>query len=217
MAGSALIAAMWRNGISSELLNAQSLSAPRTCRVRVPFSMDRSTMSLSLGFVDSLFLLAARPKQRSAPRAHREQCPEQNNGVDAGASFAQPVYVAQIQPEREFVERERSACSIENRHQPADKDRRVIRARADFGQPAVADQKQNHDADHQMMNVASAHLDEVKRRNLVLDAVDHAAHSGEREKKTQRRHEQPPPRAVGNADRPQTCEERAAMICLREK
>src|ERR1700688_4169931 len=213
MAGSALIAAMWRNGISSELLNAQSLSAPRTCKVRVPFAMDISTMSLFLGFVDSSFLLGALPKQRSTPRAHREQCSEQNDGVNASAAFARPVYVAQVQPQCEFIERKRRACTVQNRHHPAEKDRRVISARAHFGEPAIADRKQNHNADNQMINMTSANLDKVKGRNLMLNAIDHAAHSGEREKKTQRRHEQPSPRAVGNALMQQTSQVGAAMKC----
>ncbi len=48
MAGSALISVMCANGISSELLKAHSLSAPRTWRTRLPAKMDKSTMLFSL-------------------------------------------------------------------------------------------------------------------------------------------------------------------------
>src|ERR1700724_164776 len=47
MAGSALISAMWANGISSELLKAHSLSAPRTWRTRLPPEMDKSTIVIA--------------------------------------------------------------------------------------------------------------------------------------------------------------------------
>src|ERR1022692_1695184 len=48
MSGSVLISAMCTNGISSELLNAHSLSAPRTCNTRLPSEMDKSTTLLLL-------------------------------------------------------------------------------------------------------------------------------------------------------------------------
>src|SRR6202166_5401693 len=109
--------------------------------------MDISTMSLFLGFVDSSFLLGALPKQRSAPRAHREQRSEQNDGVNASAAFARPVYVAQVQPQCEFIERKRRACTVQNRHQSADKDRRDIRSWPLFGDPPEAAQKKTHTHD----------------------------------------------------------------------
>src|ERR1017187_3855744 len=46
--GSVLISAMCTTGISSELLNAHSLSAPRTCSTRLLPEMDKSTMLLLL-------------------------------------------------------------------------------------------------------------------------------------------------------------------------
>src|ERR1039458_2894582 len=46
--GSARIPAMWRSGISRELLKAQRLSAPRTCNSRLPLVMDRSTIQVRI-------------------------------------------------------------------------------------------------------------------------------------------------------------------------
>ena len=71
--------------------------------------------------------------------------------------------------------------------------------RADFSQPAVADEKENEDAEDQVMNVPPAGLNEMKGRNLVLDGIDHGPDSGEGEKETDRSSKQPPPRTVGNA------------------
>src|SRR5260370_5976087 len=59
MVGSALILFMCASGISSELLNAHSLSAPRTCRTRLPPEMEKATM-----------LFSCRVGRRFSPHAH---------------------------------------------------------------------------------------------------------------------------------------------------
>jgi hypothetical protein len=67
--------AMWTSGISRVLLNAQSLSAPRTCNVRLPSAIERSTTvallqdhsSLTAHSLDGLCvvsLLVLRPSTR---------------------------------------------------------------------------------------------------------------------------------------------------------
>jgi hypothetical protein len=70
--------------------------------------------------------LSMRLKQRSSPGTCRQKSSEENDGVDAGSSLGRPVDVAQVQPESEFVERERGAYAVENRHQPAEKNRRLV-------------------------------------------------------------------------------------------
>lgn len=141
----------------------------------------------------------ARLKQGSAPGAGGEESAEEDDGVDAGAAFGGPVDVAKVEPESEFVEGESGADAVEDRHEAAENNRGVVGAGADFGEPSVADEKKNDDADDEMMNVASAHFDEMEWRNLVGDAEDHAAHSGEGEEKTKRGDEEAAARAVGNA------------------
>src|ERR1700693_1700161 len=58
MAGSALIPLMCASGISSELLNAHSLSAPRTCNSRLSPEMDKTTMLLLPGHWDAPLAVA---------------------------------------------------------------------------------------------------------------------------------------------------------------
>ena len=57
----------------------------------------------------SIALLAPRQsgEQRSSPGADRKQRAEQNDGVETGAAFTHKIDVFQIQPQGEFIERQR--------------------------------------------------------------------------------------------------------------
>ena len=71
--------------------------------------------------VSARFFLVARLKQWSAPSARGQEGSEQNDGVDAGASLARPIDVAQVQPESKLIERECGANAVKDRHQPTQK------------------------------------------------------------------------------------------------
>src|ERR1035438_1863074 len=57
-------------------------------------------------------LLCFSVKQWGAPTACSQQCPEENDGVDARSSFGGPVHVFQIQPESKFVKRQGGAHAV---------------------------------------------------------------------------------------------------------
>jgi hypothetical protein len=56
-------------------------------------------------------------EKRRAPRAHSQHCAKNDDGVNAQPAFTRPVDIGiKAQPEREFVQRERRAHSVTNRH-----------------------------------------------------------------------------------------------------
>jgi hypothetical protein len=66
MAGSALIPETCSSGISSELLKAHSLSAPRTCNVSLPSATDTSTMCVQLSPISVPSILNSAPPAADA-------------------------------------------------------------------------------------------------------------------------------------------------------
>src|SRR4029077_12774331 len=91
-------------------------------------------------------------EERSAPDPNRQQAGEYEDDVDAHAALALPVDVLTVQPERELVERERGADAEEDRGEAGD----PARPDAHLEQPHVADEDQECDAPHQVMDVGFA-------------------------------------------------------------
>src|SRR5258705_3089317 len=98
-------------------------------------------------------------EERPDTDADREQAGEYEQDVHAHAALALPVDVLQVQPERELVERERGADAKQDRGEAGD----PARTDAHLEQPHVADDDQNRDAPHQVMELPSARADSVER------------------------------------------------------
>ncbi len=98
-----------------------------------------------------------------------EQCgAEEQDGVEAGAAFAGPVeLVLEIEPEREFVESERGADAVEQRHQAAGEERGAARAGADFHEPSETHTKKDEDAPDEMVHVGAANDDVMEGSDIV--------------------------------------------------
>jgi hypothetical protein len=137
-------------------------------------------------------------QQRRAPCAGGEQGSEEDDGVDAGSSLGRPVDVLKVEPESEFVEGEGGSDSVEDRHNAAEENRRIVAAGSDFGEPGITDEKKNDDAEDEVVDVASTMHDEMKGRNVVEDGIDDGAHSGEGKEEADRSAEQTFARTVRN-------------------
>ena len=122
-----------------------------------------------------------RRQQRCAPGACAQKSTEEDDGIDAGASLGSPVDIFQVEPEGEFIEGEGGADSIEDRHKAAEKNGRVVAARADLGEPSIADEKENEDAEDEVVDVAPSVVDEVEGRDVMEDGVNDGANRGESE------------------------------------
>ena len=95
-----------------------------------------------------------------------------------------PVGVGlQVEPKRKFVERERRAGAIADRHEPAEEDgERRVRP-AQVKQPAIADQQQDENAPHQVMNMVAAHHDPMKWPHMMSDQCYQHANADKGEQK----------------------------------
>ena len=124
-------------------------------------------------------LSAAAPERLSRQRAEefrpcypdRQQRSEQQYDVDRYAPFALPIDIAQVQPQREFVERQRRARAVQKRHEPAGPARPCTHVRADLQQPSISDDEQQQDSPDEVVNVPSADGEIVERAAAGADGM----------------------------------------------
>src|SRR5580658_2065335 len=64
-------------------------------------------------------LSSQRCEERCTPCAHGQQRAKQDDRVDAFAPLRRPMIVLQIQPQRELIQRESRAYSVEDGNEPA--------------------------------------------------------------------------------------------------
>src|SRR4029077_11801768 len=98
------------------------------------------------------------PKERTAPDTDREQATEQNHSVDTRASLPGPVHVLEVEPECEFVERERGGPAVQHRREF----RQCVvgtrcRPGVDLDEPEIARAEETGDAEDEVMEVPAAH------------------------------------------------------------
>lgn len=104
----------------------------------------------------------------AAPDGEEERGAEEKDGVKAGAAFAGPIeLVLQIEPESEFVESERGADAVEQRHHAAGEKRGAASAGADFHEPGEADTQKDDNAPDEMVDVGAANDDVMKRADIA--------------------------------------------------
>ena len=104
----------------------------------------------------------------AAPDGEDERGAEEKDGVEAGAAFAGPIeLVFQVEPEGEFVESERGADAVEQRHQAAGEERSAASAGADFHDPCETHAQEDDDAPDKMVDVGAANDDVMKGADIV--------------------------------------------------
>ena len=118
---------------------------------------------------------ADRGEERSSKDAGGEQTAEERHRFDTFPALALPVDVAQVEPERKFVEGERRGNSIEHGREttgPGHGDR----IGTNLHEPDVADREQQKNAPDQVVDVTAVHGEVVKRADVVTDGECDAAH-----------------------------------------
>jgi hypothetical protein len=144
-----------------------------------------------------------------APRAYGENAPEKDNSVNAEAACAGPVGVGlKVEPEGELVERERRTHTITDRHEPAEKNGKRRMGAAKVKQPAIADEQQDENSPHKMMDVKAANHYPLERAAIVNDKVDQQTHAQEGDEEGDRGQEHAAARAVRNGGADEIAEAR---------
>src|SRR5437879_6275823 len=121
-------------------------------------------------------------KKGAAPDADRKKRGEDEDHVHADSAGMFPVDVPQVQPERELIQGQGGA-DAEGESGDA---RHPVRAHSLLDQPDIADQQQDEDAPHQVMDVeAAAGGDVLKRADAGPDQVGDEADEPKRDQKTE--------------------------------
>jgi hypothetical protein len=128
----------------------------------------RFKSQLGCDVFDSTGCFPASPKAAARPTLRWLTTPR-TKLLRPGASFPRPADVAQVEPHGELVDGERGADSVENGHQAAGQQGSGTGTRADVAEPTLTQQQQGENAEHQVMNVATGHHDEMERGDLVRD------------------------------------------------
>ena len=81
-------------------------------------------------------------EELAAENSDCEQAAEEEDGIDTAASLALPIDVFEVEPEREFIEREARSDTVEKRQNAAHGPRMPRR----LPQPAISDEQQEKDA-----------------------------------------------------------------------
>lgn len=111
-----------------------------------------------------------------------------------------PVDVAEVEPEREFVEGESGTDSVKNGEQAADENVFRSGAAAGFGEPCVTDAEQYQDAPDEVVDVLAAQHDPSEGADVVGDAGDQQTDAEEGDEEADSGEEEAAARAIGNAD-----------------
>src|SRR6266545_6566471 len=135
-------------------------------------------------------LAGNRNEELAAPEAERQRRKEQNHGVNAFPSGARPINIGQIEPQREFIQRQRRADAIKYRCQPRPAAGCSFDARADLNEPEPADEQQDQNSEHQMMNMRFADKNATKPDGLTVYGVSDRARSRESDEETDCRKKQ---------------------------
>src|SRR5450759_3000342 len=149
-------------------------------------------VTLSSGFLATETLSGKFTKERPAPDPYRQRGAEDHHGVDALPAGSCPVHVLEVEPQRELVEGQRGTNAICDRGHA----RQKVRAGALFDQPDVADDQDQKDAPHQVMNVKPAARYVVERADTCPNEVGDPAHRCKGDQEPERRQEQPLPAFV---------------------
>jgi hypothetical protein len=126
-------------------------------------------------------LAGERAQKLAAQYAEDKESTEEQHGVDAGPALMRPVHVLQIQPEREFVQRQGCAYAVQQRHHSFRQAGLGMQVGAKLEQPTIAHDQQEHDTQNQVMNVATAYFDVVKRADPGSNGVRKQSHDRERD------------------------------------
>ena len=138
-------------------------------------------------------------EEGTARDADGKQAAEEHHCVDTRASLLGPVHVLEVEPERELIERQRRGTAVEDGREFRQS---VIRAvlvlrvsspgrpsvvrllrRVDLQQPEIARAEEACDPDDEMVEMAPADSEVVKRPDAVLDGVRDRAGRRERREK----------------------------------
>ena len=144
------------------------------------------------------FLFSASPRchHRSAPRSNRQQAPEKHYGVDAFPPLRGPVDIGKVQPESKLVQRKRGTRTIEDREEPAPKNRRRGGQRSHLIQVTVADAEKDQDAPNKMVDMAATHGDVLERPDVMLDGSNQKPDGQESDEEADGRQEHPAVRPI---------------------
>jgi len=141
---------------------------------------DQVGTSSGLSYMGRLIVFAAEAEKLAAegleegasPDADYEGSAEKEHGVQAGAAFASPIHIfVEIQPERELVQRQGGADTIEQGHQTAGQERRRRGSRAHLDQPSKSHGKQKENPPDQVMDMRPANVNVVKRAEVAGSGV----------------------------------------------
>ena len=124
-----------------------------------------------------------RGEESPADDTDSEQGSEQQHRVDTLSALTFPVNILKIEPQREFVQGQRSADTIEKRHQSSGPARSCALVRSKLKQPTVPDDQKKQNAPHEMMNVEPPDLYVVKRPAARTNAVRDNTDNRERQEK----------------------------------
>jgi hypothetical protein len=133
------------------------------------------------------------------PRAGSQQASKKDYRVDADAALARPVGLrVQVEPEGEFVQRERRSRPVADGHQTTEEDgyRRVFAPKVE--KPSIADKEQDKDSPDEVVDVPSANHDPVKRADVVRDEADQDANTEEGDEKREGGDEKASARSIGD-------------------
>src|SRR5581483_11382456 len=135
----------------------------------------------------------------AAPDGNEKGGAEEKDSVETDTAPACPVKaVLKIQPESEFVESERGANTVQQRHEAAGKKRAAPSPSADLHQPAETDGEKDKDSPDQMMDVGAADYDVMKRADIALGGEGSEAREREGGKESDSSEEEAPPGAIAN-------------------
>src|SRR5438477_519418 len=127
-----------------------------------------------------------------SPDPDREEPGEDDHRVDALSALPVPVDVLHVEPQGKLIESEGGADAKGDRGQARDPGR----SDADLEQPDVADNQQQEDSPHQVVDVQAAAGDVVKRPDAGADQMRDASHDRESDEKRHRRQEQALPALI---------------------
>src|SRR5690242_20394306 len=81
------------------------------------------------------------PEETGAENGDAKQSAKQRYCFNTGAAFALPIYVAEVEPKREFIQGQSGANPVEGRHDTADPNPTAVLSRGRPDNPEKANQQ----------------------------------------------------------------------------
>lgn len=116
---------------------------------------------------------------------------EEEDGVNTDQVVMRVVNAfLHAQPDREFVESERGADTVKERHRAAGEKRTAAPAGTDFDQPAESDGQKKNDSEDEMVNVRPMKIDVMEWAFRVNCGVGNHTRRRKRDEETNRREQE---------------------------